>query len=120
MIKKLCITSTFALLISCTNSVNLPIVQDPSTELITIKSRYSSELASLMVGEYIASVNKKFPGMLIASDTMKNTIYEFTYDQPYRLHINKHNTQSNTDETTKVYSQKLSFYFINKKLVHWQ
>jgi hypothetical protein len=43
---------------------------------------------------------------------MKNTIYEFIYQQKYLL--------ADNNAEIKTYTQTLRFYFINQKLAHWK
>ena len=111
--KNIFITLTITLLVSCSSTPDFPTINDPSVELTSIKKQYKKELANIHVGDYIDFVAKQFPEMFIASDNMKNTIYEFTYQQQYLL------AADNNDET-KTYTQTLRFYFINRKLAHWQ
>jgi len=109
------------MLSGCTNTINLPTVSDPASELTSVKSKYSEQLASIHVGDYVKTVKKLFPNMSIASDNMKNTIYEFSYQQEYLLGNNNNLAASTQDKNSiKLYKQKLQFYFINNKLVHWQ
>lgn len=107
------ITLMVTLLFSCSSPPNVPRIDDPSLELISIKKQYADELTNIHVGDYIDYVAKQFPEMFVASDNMKNTIYEFTYQQQYLL-------AANNDVETKTYTQTLRFYFINQKLVHWK
>jgi hypothetical protein len=95
------------------NIKSLPTINNPSVELTDIKQKYVDELAVIQVGDYIESVASLFPEMYIASDTMKNTQYEFDYQQQYFLTADKNSLE-------KTYTQTLRFYFVNRKLVHWQ
>ena len=99
---------------STTTNSNIPRIENPSLELVSIKNHYKKELSSIKVGDYISEIKDKFPELTLASDNMKNTIYEVNFDQDYQL---KH---SDTAEKKQTYQQKIAFYFINKKLVHWQ
>ncbi len=99
----------------CINSNNIPLVANPTNELATIQSVYAKELANIKVGDYIKDVQAKFPEMVMTSDNMKNTIYELNYHQKYYLLAD-----SKANQHSKTYTQKLAFYFINKKLVQWQ
>jgi hypothetical protein len=101
------------LLVSCTNTSDFPTIDDPKVELTSIKKQYAQELADIHIGDYIDYVAKQFPKMFVASDNMKNTIYEFTYQQQYLL-------AANNNAETKTYTQTLRFYFINQKLAHWK
>lgn len=114
---KLATISIFLLVLSACSTIApapIPRVDNPSQELISIKSYYKTELASIKVGDYINEIKEKFPSLTLASDNMKNTIYEINLEQPYQL------KQSEAGSEVKTYQQKLAFYFINKKLVHWQ
>lgn len=102
------------LLFSCSSPPNVPTIDDPNLELISIKKQYADELANIHVGDYIDYVATQFPEMIVASDNMKNTIYEFSYQQHYLL------AENNNDNKAKTYTQTLRFYFINQKLVHWE
>jgi len=110
--KHLFITLAFLLLTSCSTNINLPTTDNPEVELTSIKQKYVNELADIQVGDYIEKVALLFPEMSIASDTMKNTQYEFDYHQQYFL-------AADNSSLTKTYTQTLRFYFVNKKLVHW-
>jgi hypothetical protein len=110
--KSIVIAMTVMLLVSCTSSPDFPTIDDPNVELTSIKKQYTEELANIHIGDYIDYVAKQFPEMFVASDNMKNTIYEFTYQQQYLLAAN--------NAETKTYTQTLRFYFINQKLAHWK
>jgi len=101
------------LLTSCSTSYIPPTITTPKDELTNIKQKYVSELASIQVGDYIKTVAVLFPKMFIATKTMKNTQYEVNYQQQYIL-------ANDTSSLEKTYTQTLRFYFVNKKLVHWQ
>ena len=105
--KHLLIALVLLLLASC-SSHNFPTVEKPIIELTSIKQKYTSELSSITVGDYISAVSKKFPEMFVASDNMKNTIYEFDFQQQYYL-------VSDKSSQLKSYKQTLRFYFVNKK-----
>ena len=111
--KYIFIALTITLLVSCSSATDFPTIDDPRLELTSIKKQYENELANIHVGDYIDFVAKQFPEMFIASDNMKNTIYEFNYQQQYLL-------ADNNNDLTKTYTQTLRFYFINRKLAHWQ
>ncbi len=100
------------LLTSCSTNNNVPTIDNPHNELISIKQKYASELANIQVGDYIKKVSKLFPEMYLASKTMKNTQYEFDYHQQYFL-------VANNNSIVQTKTQTLRFYFVNKKLVHW-
>ncbi len=102
----------FLLLASCSTINNSPTINNPDIELTSIKQKYVNELANIQVGDYIESVAVLFPEMHIASKTMKNTQYEFDYNQQYFL-------AADNSSLEKTYTQTLRFYFVNKKLVHW-
>lgn len=106
------ITIVFLLLAGCSTSHNVPTTDNPDIELTSIKKKYVNELADIQVGDYIEKVATLFPGMFISSDTMKNTQYEFNYNQKYFL-------AAQNSPVEKTYTQTLRFYFVNKKLVHW-
>lgn len=101
------------LLASCSTIKNTPTIDNPDTELTSIKQKYVNELANIQVGDYIEAVAVLFPEMFIASQTMKNTQYEFNYNQHYFL-------AADNRAQEKTYTQTLRFYFVNKKLVHWE
>ena len=84
------------------------------SELTSIETKYTNELASIKVGDYIKDIKQKFPELQLVSDTMKNTIYETYYEQGYIL------ASETETQTIKRFKQKITFYFINRKLVHWQ
>ena len=111
--KYIVIALTITLLVSCSSTTDFLTIDDPQLELTSIKKQYKKELANIHVGDYIDFVAKQFPKIFIASDNMKNTIYEFTYQQQYIL-------ADNNNDLTKTYTQTLRFYFINRKLAHWQ
>lgn len=111
--KYIVIALTVMLLVSCSSTPDFPTIDDPSIELTSIKKQYADELANIHIGDYIDYVAKQFPEMIVASDNMKNTIYEFNYQQQYLL-------VANNNDLTKTYTQTLRFYFINRKLAHWQ
>ncbi|TWX67382.1 hypothetical protein ESZ36_13895 [Colwellia demingiae] len=111
--KYIVIALAVMLLVSCSSISDFPTIDDPQLELTSIKHQYADELANIHVGDYIDFVAKQFPKMFIASDNMKNTIYEFNYQQQYLL-------VANNSDQTKTYTQTLRFYFINQKLAHWQ
>ncbi len=110
--KKLFLSTILFILSGCVANKNIPAVAVPIHDLTTIKSVYAKELSSIKVGDYIKDVQLKFPTMVMSSDNMKNTIYEVSYQQQYSL-IEDNDAKENT------YTQKLAFYFINKKLVQW-
>lgn len=110
--KYIIIALTVMLLVSCTNTSDFPTIDDPKVELTSIKKQYAQELADIHIGDYIDYVAKQFPEMFVASDNMKNTIYEFTYQQQYLL--------ADNNSEIKTYTQTLRFYFINQKLAHWK
>ncbi len=112
--KYIVIALTVMLLVSCTSTSDFPTIDDPNVELTSIQKQYADELANIHIGDYIDYVAKQFPEMVVASDNMKNTIYEFTYQQQYLLAAN------NNNDETKTYTQTLRFYFINQKLAHWK
>ncbi len=99
---------------STTSNSSIPSIEDPSLELISIKDHYQKQLSSIKVGDYINEIKEKFPALTLASDNMKNTIYEVNFEQAYQL------KNSETVNKIQTYQQKIAFYFINKKLVHWQ
>jgi hypothetical protein len=103
----------FLLLASCSTTHHSPTINNPDTELTNIKQKYEQELGSIQVGDYIEKVEGLFPEMFIATQTMKNTQYEFNYLQQYFLATDKKSLE-------QTYTQSLRFYFVNKKLVHWQ
>jgi hypothetical protein len=111
--KNILISITILLILGCTSIKPLPTIENPQLELSNVKLQYANELASIQVGDYIVSIANLFPEMVIVSNTMKNTIYEFDYKQKYFL-------SNDGSELEKTYIQTLRFYFINKKLVHWQ
>lgn len=111
--KHLIIVLSLLLFTACSNSSNLPTTDNPQLELTNIKEKYADELARIQVGDYIAVVAKLFPGMYIAEDSMKNTIYAFDYQQGYLM-------KTKQELLAKTYKQSVQFYFVNKKLVHWQ
>lgn len=106
------ITLVFLLLASCSSNNSFPTIDSPEVELTSIKQKYVNELGNIQVGDYIETVAVLFPEMFIASDTMKNTQYEFDYHQQYFL-------AADSSPQEKTYSQTLRFYFVNNKLVHW-
>jgi len=117
------ISAVFLLLCACSSTKQLPIVSDPKTELPKIKQLFNKELSTVQVGDYIKEIKEKFPSLYLASDSMKNTVYEFSHKQAYLPKGHLDNDKASLRQSTaypKEYEQKIAFYFINKKLVHWQ
>lgn len=102
-----------SILSACAQTPDVPKIKSLS-ELTSIETKYTNELASIKVGDYIKDIKQKFPELQLVSDTMKNTIYETYYNQDYVM------ASSTKAQTIKRFNQRITFYFINRKLVHWQ
>ncbi|TPH18164.1 hypothetical protein [Litorilituus lipolyticus] len=121
--KNLIIAAFLLLLCACSSTKQLPIISDPKTELPKIKQLFKKELSTVQVGDYIKEIKEKFPSLYLASDSMKNTVYEFSHKQAYLPKTNLDNDKVSLRQSSISpieYEQKIAFYFINKKLVHWQ